>query len=110
VTVVHWHSNVGEPRRVEIAPALVTVADDRRSCRLQIEHPYAQQHLDGRSFDLYIRLRCDVIADERGLPVDGNLLARYEDGTYIVDGPTGDGIPGGLFESWIHVRMSARRP
>jgi len=39
------------------------------------------------------------------LPVDGELLARIDDdGNYVVSPPTGDGVQGGLFESWIRVK------
>ncbi len=107
--VVHTPSNPAEPRRSEIAPASITVAPDNRSCRLHLEPAYAHQHLDGRNFDVFIRLRCDFVVDERGHAVDGNLLARYHDGHYIVDTPTGNGIPGGLFESWFQVQSGASK-
>jgi hypothetical protein len=43
--------------------------------------------------------------------VDGDLVARLQhDGTvYVVDAPTGNGVPGGLFESWVRVRTSDPR-
>jgi hypothetical protein len=43
-----------------------------------------------------VTLKCDFIVDEQGLPVDGNFLKGRR--------PTGDGIPGGTFESWFRVR------
>jgi hypothetical protein len=91
---------------IEIVPARIHV--DHRRCSLEIETEYANQHLRDRDFDLYLTLKCDVIVDEDGFAVDGNLLARLveEEGfrKYIVTTPTGDGVPGGLFESWIKVR------
>lgn len=100
-----------EFRRVEIAPARVVRSDDGYRCVLQIDPEYARQHCHEHNFDLFITLRCDKVIDEHGLPVDGNLLGRLvteqgEDSDYVVEGPTGDGVPGGLFESWIRVRRA----
>jgi hypothetical protein len=44
---------------------------------------------------IHVTLRCDVILDCHGNPVDGNHLR----GTL----PSGDGIQGGTFESWFRV-------
>jgi hypothetical protein len=92
---------------VEIAPVRVTLSDDRKSCRLEIDAAYARERLDETDFDLFLCLRCDYLVDDRGHAVDGNLLARWNEGSVIVDAPTGDGVPGGAFESWIQVRMKA---
>jgi hypothetical protein len=94
-------------RRIEIAPARIEHRPNR--CVLEIDPEYAKRHLHDREFDLFLTLKCDVVLDEYGLAVDGNLLARFhadEDGRgrYNVMPPTGDGVPGGLFESWIRVR------
>jgi hypothetical protein len=40
-------------------------------------------------------LKCDFLAGEKKLPVDGDFL--------LATMPTGDGIPGGDFESWFFV-------
>ncbi len=40
-----------------------------------------------------VTLRCDFLLDCRGHPVDGNHLGGRV--------PTGDGVPGGTFESWF---------
>ena len=40
-----------------------------------------------------VTLRCDFLLDCRGQPVDGNHLGGRV--------PTGDGVPGGTFESWF---------
>lgn len=45
---------------------------------------------------VYVSLRCDFIPDCRGIPVDGNHLRGKL--------PSGDGVQGGLFESWFEVR------
>jgi hypothetical protein len=94
-------------RRMEIAPARIEHRPNR--CVLEIDPEYAKRHLHDREFDLFITLKCDVVLDEHGHAVDGNLLARlHEDDEghkrYQVMTPTGDGVPGGLFESWIRVR------
>jgi hypothetical protein len=65
--------------------------------------------LHEHSFDVIITLRCDKVIDERGIPVDGNLLAALredDDRDYMLRFPTGDGVAGGAFESWIRVRRS----
>jgi hypothetical protein len=64
--------------------------------------------LRDRNFDVFLTLRCDKVIDEHGIPVDGNLLAGWaerEEHEYVVPHHTGDGVPGGLFESWIRVRQ-----
>lgn len=44
---------------------------------------------------LYVTLKCDFILDCHNNPVDGDFLrARF---------PTGNGVPGGVFESWFRV-------
>ncbi|HEX8468591.1 MAG TPA: hypothetical protein VF620_12380 [Allosphingosinicella sp.] len=43
-------------------------------------------------------LRCDFVLDEAGTPIDGNFLAAKL--------PTGDGIAGGLFESWLTIEVA----
>jgi len=94
-----------------VVPARVKLTDDRYRARLYIDPDYARRYLDHRDFDLYLRLRCDLIVDDNGLAVDGNLVARLDpDGKYVDGPPTGDGIPGGLFESWIRVRTSIKEP
>jgi hypothetical protein len=92
----------GQP---EVVPANVLQPDsDPTKVQLHIDPQYARNRLDRTRFDLYLLLRCNFIVDERGFPVDGELLAKLdsEEG-YVVAFPTGDGIPGGLFESWIRV-------
>jgi len=96
-----------DPRHVEIAPARVTRSEDGRRCALHIDPEYARHHLHEHNFDVFITLRCDKVIDELGVPVDGNLLATLhheEEHDHVLHFPTGDGIPGGLFESWIRVR------
>jgi len=96
-----------EPRHVEIAPARVVHSDNGRRCTLHIDHEYARRHLHDSNFDVFLTLRCDKVIDDHGVPVDGNVLAALREGDendYMLRHPTGDGVPGGLFESWIRVR------
>lgn len=44
---------------------------------------------------VYVTLKCDFILDCHGNPVDGNFLRGVM--------PTGNGVPGGVFESWFRV-------
>lgn len=107
--VVLHPENASEPRQMHIAPARVERDPDETTwARLQIDPAYARRHLDGRSFDLFLTLKCDVIRDRHGHAVDGNFIGHRL--------PTGDHIQGGTFESWIRVRprsqaegMSGRR-
>ena len=105
-TIVRHPPQSNEPLRSEIAPARVTLSEDGRRCTLHIEIEYARHHLQEQNFDVIITLQCDKVIDERGVPVDGNLLAELREGEneYMLRYPTGNGIPGGLFESWIRVR------
>lgn len=47
-----------------------------------------------------IQVHGDMIADAYGNGLDGNQLPPF-----LPTKPTGDGIPGGLFESWFHVEL-----
>jgi hypothetical protein len=49
-----------------------------------------------RNVVVYVSLRCDFIQDRRGVPVDGSHLGGRL--------PSGNGVQGGLFESWFEVR------
>jgi hypothetical protein len=100
---IRYKDRAREGGFLEVLPARVWAPDPTTFC-LRIDRGYAERHLNGVNFDLYLTLRCDVILDERGNPVDGNLLAHPDDGVSVVRPPTGDGIAGGPFESWIHVR------
>ncbi len=92
-----------------MVPSRVRLSNDRRRAYLEIDPRYAQRRLDRTRFDLYLKLRCGLILDDNGLPVDGDLLGRLDDdGNYVVATPTGDGIAGGLFESWIRVTNETR--
>jgi hypothetical protein len=108
--VVYRPESPSDPRLMEIAPALIDKDPDETAwCRLRIDPTYARHRLDGRNFDLYITLRCNVITGKNGLPVDGNFLAVGDPGAgYQMKFPTGDNIAGGTFESWIRVRPRAK--
>jgi hypothetical protein len=96
-----------EGRRVEVAPARVHHSEDGCRCVLHIDADYARRHLHEHQFDMFISLRCDKVIDEHGMPVDGDLFASVlagDDDDYVLKYPTGNGVPGGLFESWIRVR------
>jgi hypothetical protein len=105
-TIVRHPPQSNEPLRPEIAPARVTLSEEGRRCTLHIGFEYARHHLQDQNFDVIITLQCDKVIDARGVPVDGNLLAELREGEeeYMLRYPTGNGIPGGLFESWIRVR------
>jgi hypothetical protein len=95
---------------LELIPACVTVCEDTKGnlkytkAYLHLDKSYVERCLRSVDFDLYITLRCNFVVDEAGNPVDGDFFARLEGGDYAVDPPTGNGIKGGTFESWIRVR------
>ncbi|HWA72769.1 MAG TPA: hypothetical protein VG937_10555 [Polyangiaceae bacterium] len=105
VLTVVYRDEQSSPREMHIAPTRISYDAVERTFRLEIDHSYAHRHLANRKFDVYIRLAGDKILDRRGHAVDANLLARTEsDDAYVVSFPTGNGTPGGEFESWISVR------
>jgi hypothetical protein len=89
---------------LEIAPTRVWATPDGRSYAMQIDRDYAERELRGRWFDVYLTLRCNLVLDQQGRAVDGDLIAHVQDGDYVVSPPTGNGVPGGTLESWIRVR------
>lgn len=99
--VVFRPENMADPKVIQVAPAHIdTDHDETTWCRLRIDPAYARRHLEGKNFDLFIVLRCDVITDVHGHAVDGNYIGHRL--------PTGDNIQGGTFESWIRVRPRPR--
>jgi hypothetical protein len=95
--------------QMEVVPSRVRVSGDRMKAYLDIERGYAERKLLNTRFDLFLLLRSGHVVDDNGLPVDGDLLASIDsDGQYSVAFPTGDGVEGGLFESWIKVRTGPR--
>jgi hypothetical protein len=101
--IVHHGEERHEGGYMEVAPAKVWASTDRQTFYLKIDPGYAEHCLRRGSFDVFVTLRCNVLIDDRGLVVDGNLLARLNGDDVIVGPPTGDGIPGGTFESWFRV-------
>jgi hypothetical protein len=97
----------GGAGKYEVPPSKVRWVDEkdgRTHIYLDIDPKYAHQYLHRTRFDLFIVLRCNLIIDHCGYPVDGDLLAHFTDGgKYQEKFPTGNGTPGGLFESWIRV-------
>ncbi len=99
--VVFRTDNMADARHMQIAPAHIDKGPDETDwCQLRIDPAYVRRHLDGRDFDLFIILKCDVITDLHGRAVDGNYIG------YRL--PTGDNIQGGTFESWLRVRPRPR--
>lgn len=79
------------------------LTDDRCTAVFTIDPDYlnSRGRRALRDATVFISLRCDFIPDFRGIPVDGNHLRGKL--------PSGDGIEGGLFESWFTVRENDRR-
>jgi len=103
---VRYLDNTHSAGQPEVVPATVRLNHTRTKAHLHIDHNYARNRLERIRFDLYLLLRCNQVVDDRGNPVDGNLLAGLdrENREYLgAIFPTGDGIVGGTFESWIRV-------
>lgn len=88
----------------ELSPTLLY--DDKRPPRLEkgciAVFPIDDELLGGsatlKGSTISVQLKCDFILDCREIPVDGDHLRGRL--------PSGNGVPGGTFESWFHV-MSA---
>lgn len=103
--VVVRHRNGGPSGGLELAPARTWTSPDGTRLYLQIDRSWAERELHNTWFDVYLTLRCSLILDGHGRPVDGELFARLvEDDKYLVAPPTGNGMPGGTLDSWIVVR------
>jgi hypothetical protein len=101
---VRYPENIHGAGQPEVVPTRVRMNSTRTRAHLHINSNYAHERLDRTPFDLYLLLRCNLVVDDHGYPVDGDFLAGVDtDGDYVAVLPTGDGIAGGLFESWIRV-------
>ena len=102
---VHYPEKLDGAGQPEVAPTKVRLSHDHTKAHLHIDPHYAKNRLSQARFDLYLLLRCNLVVDKRGVPVDGELSAQLDsDRGYVAAVfPTGDGFPGGLFESWIRV-------
>ena len=70
------------------------IAIQRDATAVFVPHPNASQLVERLGLPLLCRvvLKCGVLLDGRGNPVDGNFHGSL---------PTGDGVAGGDFESWF---------
>jgi hypothetical protein len=66
------------------------LTDDRRMAVYEIRKPYTY-----RNHVIHVTLRCDFLVDCHKNPVDGDHLCGRL--------PSGNGVPGGTFESWFRV-------
>ena len=71
--------------------AVFTIDPRSNGPRRDHHHPYA--YLENQT--VFITLKCDFLLDCHGVAVDGNHLGGVL--------PSGDGVPGGTFESWFRV-------
>lgn len=89
---VQYH---GTQRSPEFLSGTVTLEEDQRVAVFTIEPNFLQVGRSIGDHDVFIRLKCDFLMDCHGNPVDGNHLRGRL--------PSGNGVPGGLFESWFHI-------
>ncbi len=88
----------GVQRTLEFLPANCDPTLDEDNCRavFTIDPKYIDECKENIAGNMvYITLKCDFVIDCNDNPVDGNFLKA--------NCPTGDGIPGGVFESWFRV-------
>jgi hypothetical protein len=77
--------------------------DCRAVYHIDPDYINAERPVDRKQYDrhsilgsvVYVTLKCDFVLDCHGNPVDGDFLRGLL--------PTGDGVPGGVFESWFRV-------
>jgi hypothetical protein len=77
--------------------------DCRAVYRIDPDYINADRPADRKQYDrhsivgsvVYVTIKCDFILDCHSNPVDGDFLRGLL--------PTGDGVPGGVFESWFRV-------
>jgi hypothetical protein len=69
--------------------------EDDRVAVFHIDPDFLNRRTNLAGNVVYVTLKCDFILDCHGNPVDGDHLRGRL--------PTGDGIPGGTFESWFRV-------
>lgn len=92
----------GEQRTLEFLPSRKDPYFDEENCEavFEIHREFFQDEPRKKQFTIlnnwiYVTLKCDFILDCHHLPVDGNHLRGHL--------PSGDGVPGGTFESWFWV-------
>jgi len=90
---------------IEIVEMDKTEKTEKREMRCMAVYPIPEDLLEGDENIgdswLHVTLKCDFILDCRGLPVDGEHLRGRK--------LTGDGAPGGTFESWFYVENDLQR-
>ena len=86
----------GAQQSPEYLPGIVTLEGENDLAVFTIDATFLKNNIRRLPEDnFYITLRCDFILDCHGEPVDGDhLYGRL---------PSGNGTPGGLFESWVKI-------
>lgn len=81
------------------------LSPDRRRLHYEFRVEHRHQEVKDCHHGVVVRvvLNCDFLPDEYGRAVDGNHL-RGSVG-WVPPGPTGDGVEGGVFESWFHLTV-----
>jgi hypothetical protein len=72
-----------------------TLAEDGCVAVFRIDDDYFRDDRTLAGNDLYVTLKCDFLVDCHGLAVDGDHVRGVL--------PSGNGVEGGLFESWFRV-------
>jgi hypothetical protein len=92
-----------DPRRLLRLPGHAYAAEENLAAEFRIIHDHHLHHLIERwrhhniTPTVGVTLRCDFLPDCNGRAVDGNFIAAHF--------PTGDGVPGGTFESWFDLTL-----
>jgi hypothetical protein len=94
-TIQYW----GAQHSPEYLPGNVSLSEDHCKAIFTIEESFLKNLKKIIHDTISISLKCDFILDCHGEPVDGNYLRGQL--------PSGNGTPGGLFESWFRVAPEA---
>ena len=87
----------GSQRDIEFLPRErdQSFVEDDCVATFVIDNAYLQGNNTIANHTIYVTLKCDFILDCHKMAVDGNHLAGRL--------PSGNGVQGGVFESWFHV-------
>lgn len=91
---------VSDNGTLQILPGRGSLSSDRTRLYFDIDECHLHElwkRAGGMS--IHVRLNCDFLPDQFGRAVDGNHLR----GSLAQHCPTGDGVEGGVFESWFQL-------
>ncbi len=96
---VTYELDDGQPHWFQFCNVLLSECKRELHCFIDLQCAHHLRHHDKAI--IHVTLNCDFLTDEYGRAVDGNHLH----GSLGQDNgcPTGDGVEGGIFESWFRL-------